>query len=109
MLITIASARLASGVMAMPSSASRPSIRSLSTRFLAQPRLTNATDRMGLSVGMGNGSVSHGPAGANKRYVRGWGRVCSGRTAGAPSAGCGPSAGDARPPAVAAALLREGR
>src|SRR5205807_1581653 len=44
-LITMASARSASGVTASPSPASRPSIRSLSTRFLGQPRLTNATDR----------------------------------------------------------------
>src|SRR5262249_1995985 len=42
-LITIASARLESGVTTSPSSASSPSIRSLSTRFLGQPRLTKAT------------------------------------------------------------------
>src|SRR5688572_20447829 len=47
-LMTIASASCASGVMARPFSASRPSMRSLSTRFFGQPRLTKATDRMGL-------------------------------------------------------------
>src|SRR4051812_16044236 len=45
-LMTIASALAASGVMARPSSASRPSMRSESTRFFGQPRLTKATDRI---------------------------------------------------------------
>src|SRR5438105_2363463 len=39
----VASASAASGVIAKPSAANRPSIRSLSTRFFGQPRLTNAT------------------------------------------------------------------
>ena len=42
--MTMASASEASGVIAIPSAARRPSIRSESTRFLAQPRLTKATD-----------------------------------------------------------------
>ena len=53
-LTTIASASAWSGVTAIPSAASRPSIRSESTRFLAHPRLTNATVWMSSdSAGMG--------------------------------------------------------
>src|SRR5580704_2312520 len=46
-LMTIASASAASAVIANPSWASRPSMRSLSTRFLGQPKLTKATERIG--------------------------------------------------------------
>jgi uncharacterized protein YdbL (DUF1318 family) len=43
-LMTIASASAWSAVIDSPSIASRPSIRSESTRFFGHPRLTNATD-----------------------------------------------------------------
>src|SRR5665213_376621 len=43
-LMTMASACEASLVIVNPSWANNPSIRSLSTRFLGHPRLTNATD-----------------------------------------------------------------
>ena len=43
----IASALAGSLVIVRPSCARSPSMRSLSTRFFGQPRLTNATERIG--------------------------------------------------------------
>jgi hypothetical protein len=55
--------------MVSPSWASSPSIRSLSTRFLGQPRLTKATVRMELRVlGIGIERVEHFRAEGAIRY-----------------------------------------
>jgi hypothetical protein len=50
-LMTITSARAGSAVIANPSWASSPSIRSLSTKFFGHPKLTNATVRIGDDCG----------------------------------------------------------